>query len=322
MGCVHLQRVGVLLCLCCLGSAARVAGQSGELTVRVGDSITEQTIVQAEVRLIPSGRTSETSRAFTDGSGVASFGGVAGGSYTVEVTASGYVTGTMGVEVMSRSEQSVAVRLVPESGHSSKNSSGQVVSAADLAVPGPVRKVYEKAMKQMDRDLEECRKLLEKAIAAHPKFPLAHTMLGLVHFKLKHTDQAAEALGRAIELDPDSSRARFLMGQVRMEQQRYAEAESEFLAGLRVDPGDWRGFYELTRCYHKMGRPDKAMEYGRRAHDAVGAPTTMHLVMVDLYTERNDKAAALRELRDFAMADPKSAFLPQVNERIEELTKQ
>jgi tetratricopeptide (TPR) repeat protein len=223
---------------------------------------------------------------------------------------------------MPRSEQNVAVRLVPESAHSTKNASEQVVSAADLAVPGPARKMYEKAIKNMDRDLDGCRKLLEKVLAAHPRFPLAQTMLGLVHFKLKHTDQAAEALGRAIELDPDSSKARFLMGQVRMEQQRYADAETEFLEGLRVDPGDWRGFYELTRCYHKMGRPDKAMEYGRRAHDAPGAPTTMHLVMVDLYAERDDKVATLRELRDFAKADPRSPYLPQVNKRIEELTKQ
>jgi hypothetical protein len=48
----------------------------------------------------------------------------------------------------------------------------------------------------------------------------------------------------------------------------------------------------------------------------------MHLVMVDLYAERDDKVATLRELRDFAKADPRSPYLPQVNKRIEELTKQ
>jgi outer membrane protein assembly factor BamD (BamD/ComL family) len=70
-----------------------------------------------------------------------------------------------------------------------------------------------------------------------------------------------------------------------------------------------------------MGKLAKALEFGRRAHDAPHAPTSMHLLMVDLYRQANDKQAALRELEEFMKADPKSPYMQQVKQAMEDLKK-
>jgi hypothetical protein len=51
------------------------------------------------------------------------------------------------------------------------------------------------------------------------------------------------------------------------------------------------------------------------------APPTVHLLMVDLYSAVHDRAGALRELEEYAKADPNSPYMTAVKKRIDDLKK-
>jgi Tfp pilus assembly protein PilF len=306
-----------------LSAAADAAAQTSGATVniQVKDVGTEQPVFQAEVRIIPQGQAVDSQRSFTDGTGTARMGGVSRGNYYLQVSARDYEPHRENVDVYPGVTHMVVVLLKPVPASTAGGTSTNPVSAAYLVAPAQARQRYEEGMKRIDQDPDAAGKLLEKAIEEYPKFAHAHAMLGLVHYRRKRLDEAASAYHKAIELDPSLAMAHTMLGKLYLDQKRFREAETALLEGTRLDPTGWQAPYELTRCYYKMGKLAKALEFGRRAHDAPHAPTSMHLLMVDLYRQANDKQAALRELEEFMKADPKSPYMQQVKQAMEDLKK-
>ena len=101
----------------------------------------------------------------------------------------------------------------------------------------------------------------------------------------------------------------------------FAEAESQLLQAARLDPESWEAPYQLARCYYSTKQFDKAMTVALKAHAMPASPPTVHLLMVDLYSAAHDRTGALRELEEYAKADPNSPYMPAVKKRINDLKK-
>jgi len=72
---------------------------SGTVTVKVRDAITEEPIRQAQVVLSVFGGASVSHRSFTDNTGTTILRGLAGGSYSLEVQARGYVSSRQNLDL-------------------------------------------------------------------------------------------------------------------------------------------------------------------------------------------------------------------------------
>ena len=89
--------------------------------------------------------------------------------------------------------------------------------------------------------LAEALEWCEKAIAAEKLDPARHYLLATVRQERGEAEAAAEALKRALYLDPDFALAHFALGNLRLSQDRRREAERHFdntLALLRARPHD------------------------------------------------------------------------------------
>ncbi len=70
-------------------------------------------------------------------------------------------------------------------------------------------------------------------------------MLGKGYEKQDKTQEAIDAFGKSIELE-NNSKARSALGQIYLNQQKYAKAAEQFKAALNVEPTAWRAAYNYA----------------------------------------------------------------------------
>jgi len=310
----------VVSCLLLLPAFAQ--SQVGGLRVRVTNAADEQPIFQAEVRLFSQGHGNDTFRGLTDGTGTVIIGGVVRGNYDLVVSAPGYYEAREAVDVPPVTLTSVDIRLKPKAEKKAEAGGPEnAVSAIMLGVPNNARKDYDKGVKELKQDPASAAASFQRAIQKYPKYAQAYAMLGLSYERQKHDDDAIKAYQHAIELDPSYGAPHVLMGELYVREKRYSDAEAELLKAISLDPAAWDAPFELARCYYHLGKIDKALEYAKRARDVPNAPSSTRLLLVDLYMKNNDRQAALKELQEFAKADPQSPYMPRVRQLISDLHK-
>jgi tetratricopeptide (TPR) repeat protein len=71
-------------------------------------------------------------------------------------------------------------------------------------------------------------------------------------------NQARDLLEKAVQLSPQSAQARYLLGQLALQEGRFKEAETEFLLSLQTDPDRSKTHFALAGIYRRTGRADDA----------------------------------------------------------------
>jgi Tfp pilus assembly protein PilF len=94
----------------------------------------------------------------------------------------------------------------------------------------PLQQVQaELASGRLDKALENCR----KAIQLNPDSSLAYFLLGAIQDRLGAYDQARLAVTRSLEIDPSRVAARILLGRIYLRSARPDEAAAEFEKGIQ-----------------------------------------------------------------------------------------
>ena len=113
---------------------------------------------------------------------------------------------------------------------------------------------------------------LDKALSLDPNLADAHASLGLLkHKEWEETrtgpglEEAEAAYLRAIELNPNHTRAYMWFAAVRMSEERYSEAIALHLKALHVDPLGRIPYSNLPGLYAQLGRNDDALELNLKA---------------------------------------------------------
>jgi tetratricopeptide (TPR) repeat protein len=311
-----LWRTAILLSL-----SFDLCAQTGTLTVKVRDVSSEEPVAQAEVTLATFGGGAQGQRGFTDKTGAVTLAGVPAGNYYLDVRAQRYLPSHESIDIPVGAMQAADVSLRPDKKLATSDRPGLAASAADLAAPKDARKQFDDGMKRIQTDPEEATRHFQKAIDLYPQFARAYAMLGAAQFQLKQLDAAEQSARKAIAIDPNFALAHMLLGKVEVQKEQYAQAEPELLEAIRLDPAGWEAPFQLARCYTSMRQYDKAMTYGLRAHQVKGSPATTHLLMVDIYSATHDTAGALRELEEFAIADPQSPYMAVVRKKMDALKR-
>jgi tetratricopeptide (TPR) repeat protein len=102
--------------------------------------------------------------------------------------------------------------------------------------------------------------LLRQAWAIRPGHPRLQTTLGWSLFWTKRYDEAAARFEQALRSDPRDLRAHAGLAEVRIEQERYAEAEAALLRARDIDPTSASVHNSLGITYALTRRPRQAVE--------------------------------------------------------------
>ena len=326
-------RVCVCLCLLVAGLGALCLPLGAQdqdtqrrtinILVRVTDANLETHITQAKVELLkfPDGI---VMLGFTDSLGQVEFQRVpTQQSYIIRASKMGYADTEVQFDTQ-RGEYAkrVDVPLRPLAKPAS-TAPGDPVSAQELAVPPAAVKEFREGLKLLNemKDPRGSIPRFRSAIGLWPNYPQAYYMLGLAYVQMSSPGEALTALRKAIELDPKATGPYHPLGVLLFSLQRYEEAEQVLLKAMESDPQGWQWPFELARCYAKQGKWDKALEYGLMAHDRPNAPTKVHLLMADLYSNTHQPGKAIEELEKFQKLDPDSPFMPRVQQALAELRR-
>ena len=108
---------------------------------------------------------------------------------------------------------------------------------------------------------------LQKAIAQAPHHPLAHHYLGELYRRLQRPALAADHYRQALDGAPNDNALRNNYGVFLCEQQRYSEAEEQFLRVLQdpLYPLPQRVYENLAVCANRAGDTTAAERWYRQA---------------------------------------------------------
>ncbi len=78
---------------------------------------------------------------------------------------------------------------------------------------------------------------------------------------LGELEEAERHVQRALELAPDAPAALYVVGKIRMAQERYAEARDALLRSVERDPHWARTYYQLSLAYSRLGDRESSKQY-------------------------------------------------------------
>jgi tetratricopeptide (TPR) repeat protein len=149
------------------------------------------------------------------------------------------------------------------------------------AVPPDVYEDYLKGRFALNRtptpDLAASVRYFEAAIAKDASFAPAYSGLGAAHAVLSSPfggdepvdalAKAAQAAGRALELDATIAEAHLVLGEVALRRWQWTDAEARYRRALDLDPNNAAAHAGRARWLLSQGRTDEALEWAQRARE-------------------------------------------------------
>ena len=163
--------------------------------------------------------------------------------------------------------------------------------------------------------LERAVGYFDRAIARDPAFAMAHTLLAMAYIELAEQGltlpstvygRAAEAVARALELDPQSGDAHATAGYLKMVREfDWPAAEAGLRRALELSPGSAYVYDLFARACWAIERYDEALPLAQRAQELDPLAHRNDLTTLLLRAGRYEQALSLAE--DAAEVDPRGS---------------
>lgn len=155
---------------------------------------------------------------------------------------------------------------------------------------------------------------LEKALSLDPDMPAAHDAIAVLYERVGEADKAEKHYKKSLRLKPDNARAHNNYGQFLCMQQRYTDAEKQFLEAAN------NPFYDgapvaLTNagvCANRIPDAEQAEKYFRMAldQDPTFTPALLQMSMLNFSRDNYLSARAyLQRFEEAATHSPESLWL-------------
>jgi len=200
---------------------------------------------------------------------------------------------------------------------------GDTVSATTLAAPKKARKAYDKAVKRMskgDPNPEKAIELLNEAVAEHPKFAAAWTMLGQLRMGRNDPKGAREAFARALEADSMYLSPYLPLIRLELQERNWEKAAELSERLLRLNPNRTEAQYYQAVAKFNSGDPVAAEEAALDLQSNEGGkryPQTHHLLGL-IYANRGDYPKAAAQMRTFLSAQPEAPQAEDIRRKLHE----
>src|SRR4029077_3386292 len=154
-----------------------------------------------------------------------------------------------------------------------------------------------------------------------PFYGQGYLLLGLAQMQLGAWRDAQWAFEEAHKVEPANARAYLGAGSALNEQKKYVEAQKALEQSLELQPDSAEGQYELARSLWGLGKWQAAEPHARPAIELNKDYAGPHLLMGNIYIQREEPEAALREFEECLRLDPEGSMAPSVKEIIAQLKK-
>ncbi len=175
-----------------------------------------------------------------------------------------------------------------------------MVQAAVAAAPPKIATVYVEAadafIKFKNKNLEEAKKYLDKALAIDPKNVQANILYGDLYGELNNGSLAAEFYNKSLDLNRNSARAIVSKGRLYKRSTNYDGAALEFENAIQVDSNYAPAYRELGETQFKQGKLSKAKENYKKYLELSKNNCSARIRYASFLYLSKDYSAALAEL--------------------------
>lgn len=142
------------------------------------------------------------------------------------------------------------------------------------------------------------------AVESDPQSDFAWYVLAFVEQRLRHLGEAEKAIAEACRLNPQEAEYLGLTALLRLRRQKWQEALTLAEAGLHLDPENQACAHARARALLRLGRVAEARAYlaDQLAQDPENPLSLAHMGWTAL--EQNDRKAALTAFREALRLDP------------------
>lgn len=320
-----LQLAGAAILMGALLHPASLAAQEessrgATVAVRVTSLEGEQSLERVRVDLL-SFPDEYIQEGFTDGTGRVEFRDVhAPGAYILRAEKDGQRTTEVRFDLR-RGElaQEVTIRMPALKGVGNARPGG--VSVRELSIPPSASKEFREGAELLNQKKSPRASIehLQKALAIYPGYFEAYFLMGMAYLQLNSPGEARDALQQAIKLNPRFIEPYYPLATLLLSEKQYAEGERLLRQAQELDPDGWRWPFELARSKAYQKQWDQALAYGQSALRMPNAPSKVHLLMSDLYSNTGQREKAIEELELFEKLDPNSPYMPRAREVLRQL---
>jgi tetratricopeptide (TPR) repeat protein len=125
---------------------------------------------------------------------------------------------------------------------------------------------------------EEAKKEFRTILAVNPNIADAHHNLGILAYGQGKFEQAAEDIGRAVQLSPDVATFWHDYGATLMELSRFAEAKDAFATCVTLDQKNPQCLNNLAIAQRKAALTDSAMKEMKDTRTAENTPESLYIL--------------------------------------------
>ncbi|MEM7253554.1 MAG: XrtA/PEP-CTERM system TPR-repeat protein PrsT [Pseudomonadota bacterium] len=119
--------------------------------------------------------------------------------------------------------------------------------------------------KLRSKSFDEASRRAEALIAAHPKSPLGHNLIGVAKAMQGDSEGAKKAFHTALKVDPADHDAGNNLGLMYLLEKKYADAKEAFLIVLGRQPGNVNVLMRLAVIEAELSGTDKALKWVQQA---------------------------------------------------------
>ena len=267
---------------------------------------------------------------YCDSEGKFSFVDVPPNLYRIVVHEDGYRPVEVAVPINSSVQHSVymQIELVPveKAGNSSQPAAdGSNPSLVDQAAlldkfPKEAKKQYEKGTKAEGQGKrEEAIERYQKALAIAPTMYIARNNLGSIYLQNQRFADAETEFKRVIAENPADANAHFNLANTYLLTGRLDEAANSIAEGLRRQPQSGLGEFLMGSVLVRKGNAHEAEKRFRAALNDDPGLANAHLALVNLYVKESRHDEAVAELSSFLKQSPDSPYAPHARELLSKL---
>lgn len=285
-----------------------LAAPLANLTGVVYSESSNQRVAHASVLLCDRGRNRMQESISTD-SGVFAFLGVPQGNYILIITATGYQTLDMNVEVSFATESGISVFLKPAKSSPGDAPAGSSVSAHELSMPKSARDLVESGKRKLYADSNPQKALgdFESAVAKAPGYYEAFYHIGMIHLSLRNPAMAEKNFQRSVDLSEQSySEAVLALAILWLGQHDAARGEPMLRHGLELNQKYWLGYFELAKLEMYRGRFDPALQAAVKAQALAPEQPLVYRLLSLIHLKQQNFPAAIVDLDAYIRLDPES----------------
>jgi Tfp pilus assembly protein PilF len=284
--------------------------QSNRATL-TGTIYTEQgdhPIMQANVRLCDGGG-NLLEESITGDSGDFAFRGLSRRNYILQVSAVGFESNSVSVDLSFNSDRGVPIYLKPTPTDARESVAAGSISAHEMSMPKAARDLLASGKKKYYADKNAAGALedFQAAVSAAPAYYEAYYQIALADMTLGKKAEAEASLRKSIEISRDKyGEADVGLGTVLLERGEIAQGEKTVRRGIELNPDYWLGHYELGRALLSQNKLPDALKSAEQAKSLAPSAAIVYRLLSNIHLQQKDYPALLADIDSYLKLDPDS----------------